>query len=67
MYPVPGHRCSGKFLPAVKFVPPPVTLPSVLSAVCIAHNNIDTWQIVYLSYNDPCPKISIHKSEIKVH
>ena len=31
-------RCSGKFLPAVKFVPPPVTLPSVLSAVCIAQN-----------------------------
>ena len=29
---------------------------------------IDTWQIVYLSYEDPCPKISIHKSEIiKVH
>ena len=35
---VPGHRCSGKFLPAVTFFPPPVTLPSVLSAVCIAHN-----------------------------
>ena len=35
---VPGHRCSGKFLPAVKFFPPPVTLPSVLSAVCIAQN-----------------------------
>ena len=27
---------------------------------------IDTWQIVYLSNKDPCPKISIHKSEIKV-
>ena len=27
---------------------------------------IDTWQIVYLSYKDPCPTISIHKSEIKV-
>ena len=27
---------------------------------------IDIWQIVYLSYKDPCPIISIHKSEIKV-
>ena len=27
---------------------------------------IYTWQIVYLSNKDPCPKISIHKSEIKV-
>ena len=27
---------------------------------------IDNWQIVYLSNKDPCPKISIHKSEIKV-
>ena len=27
---------------------------------------IDTWQIVYLSNKDPCPKISIHKSDIKV-
>ena len=31
-------RCRDKFLPAVKFFPPPVTLPSVLSAVCIAQN-----------------------------
>ena len=31
-------RCRDKFLPAVKFCPPPVTLPSVLSAVCIAQN-----------------------------
>ena len=31
-------RCSGKFLPAAKFFPPPVTLPSILSAVCIAQN-----------------------------
>ena len=22
---------------------------------------IDTWQIVYLSYKEPCPTISIHK------
>ena len=28
---------------------------------------IDTWQIVYLSNKDPCPTISVHKSEIKVH
>ena len=27
---------------------------------------VDTWHIVYLSYKDPCPKISVHKSEIKV-
>ena len=36
-----------------------VTLPSVLS--------VDTWHIVYLSNTDPCPKILVHKSEIKVH
>ena len=31
---------------------------------------VDTWHIVYLvylSYKDPCPKISVHKNEIKVH
>ena len=33
--------------------------------VCVSCR-IDTWQIVYLSYNYPCPTISIHKSEIKV-
>ena len=33
-----AFRCRYKFLPAVKFFPPPVTLPSVLSAVCIAQN-----------------------------
>ena len=27
---------------------------------------IDTWHIVYLSNKDPCPKILVHKSEIKV-
>ena len=32
------YRCRDKFIPAVKFFPPPVTLPSVLSAVCIAQN-----------------------------
>ena len=31
-------RCSGKIYPAVKNYPPPMTLPSVLSAVCIAKN-----------------------------
>ena len=31
-------RCRDQFLPAVKFFPPPVTLPSVLSAVCIVQN-----------------------------
>ena len=34
--------------------------------LCVSHK-IDTWRIVYLSYKDPCPTISIHKSEIKVH
>ena len=33
--------------------------------LCISHI-IYTWQIVYLSNKDPCPKIAIHKSEIKV-
>ena len=33
--------------------------------LCVSRR-IDTWQIVYLSNKDPCPKISIHKSEIKV-
>ena len=35
-----------------------VTLPSVLTG--------HTWQIVYLSYTDPCPTIAIYKSEIKM-
>ena len=35
--------------------------------LCVSRR-IDTWQIVYLSYKDTCPKISIHKSEInQVH
>ena len=42
-----------------------VTLPSVLSARCVSRR-IDTWHIVYLSNKDPCPKILVHKSEIKV-
>ena len=33
--------------------------------LCVSRR-IDTWQIVYLSNKDPCPKISIHKSEIEV-
>ena len=33
-----GVRCSAKIYPAAKNYPPPVTLPSVLSAVCIAQN-----------------------------
>ena len=33
---------------------------------CVSRR-IDTWQIVYLSYKDPCPTIYIHKSEMKVH
>ena len=28
---------------------------------------IDTWQIVYLSYKEPCPTISIHKRYIDGH
>ena len=43
-----------------------MTLPSVLSAVCVSRR-IDTWQIVYLSYKDPCPTKSINKSKIKGH
>ena len=31
--------------------------------LCVSRR-IDTWQIVYLSNKDPCPKISINKSEI---
>ena len=42
-----------------------VTLPSVLSAACESRR-VDTWHIVYLSNKDPCPKISVNKSEIKV-
>ena len=34
----PAARCRDKKFPAVNFFPPPVTLPSVLSAVCIAQN-----------------------------
>ena len=33
--------------------------------LCVSRR-VDTWHIVYLSYKDPCPKISVHKSEIKV-
>ena len=39
--------------------------PSVLSAERRSRR-VDTWHIVYLSYKDPCPKISVHKSEIKL-
>ena len=42
-----------------------VTLPPVLIPLCVSRR-IDTWQIVYLSYKDPCPTISIRKSEIHV-
>ena len=41
-----------------------MTLPSV-NPLCLSRR-IDTWQIVYLSYKDPCPTKSIHKSKIKV-
>ena len=34
--------------------------------LCVSRR-VDTWHIVYLSYKDPCPKISVHKNEIKVH
>ena len=34
---------------------------------CVYRAELIPWQIVYLSYNDPCPIISIYKSEIKVH
>ena len=32
------YRCRAEIYPAAKNYPPPVTLPSVLSAVCIAQN-----------------------------
>ena len=33
--------------------------------LCVSRR-IDNWHIVYLSNKDPCPKILVHKSEIKV-
>ena len=33
--------------------------------LCVSRR-VDSWHIVYLSYKDPCPKISVHKSEIKL-
>ena len=54
-----------KKFPAAKNFPPPwlyrLYYPLYVS------RRIDTWQIVYLPNKDPCPKISIRKSEIKVH
>ena len=35
------------------------------SGLCVSRR-FDTWQIVYLSNKDPCPKISSNKIEIKV-
>ena len=54
------YQCRNNVYHTVKKYPPPVTLP-----LCVSRR-IDTWQIVYLSNKDPCPKISINKSEIKV-
>ena len=34
--------------------------------LCVSRR-VDTWHIVYLSFKDPCPNISVHKSEIKVY
>ena len=42
-----------------------VTLPSVLSAVCIVENLYLAASLLK-SNKDPCPTISIHKSEIKI-
>ena len=62
-----AYRCSAKIYPAAKNYPPPVTLVYRLYyPLCVSHK-IDTWHIVYLSYKDPCPTISIHKTEIEVH
>ena len=33
--------------------------------LCVSRR-IDTWQVVYLSYKEPCPAISIHKRYIHV-
>ena len=38
----------------------------LLYPLCISRR-IDTWQIVYLSSKETCPKILINKNEIKVH
>ena len=58
-------RCRAKIFPAAKIFPPP-WLYRLYYPLCVSRR-IDTWQIVYLPNKDPCPKISIRKSEIKVH
>ena len=58
-------RCRAKKFPAAKIFPPP-WLYRLYYPLCVSRR-IDTWQIVYLPNKDPCPKISICKSEIKVH
>ena len=45
---------------------PPPWLYRLYYPLCVSRR-IDTWQIVYLPNKDPCPEISIRKSEIKVH
>ena len=61
-----SYRCRAKVYPAAKNYPPPVTLPSVLFAVCIAQNWYLADSLLIKSNKDPYPKISIHKNEIKV-
>ena len=62
---ISGTGVAVNFLPAVTFFHLPRRY-RLYYPLCVSHR-IDTWQIVYLSYKDPCPTISIHKSEIKVH
>ena len=61
-------RCSGKIYPAVKKLSPSRDFTVCIIIRCVYRAElILAWQIVYLSYKDPCPTISINKSEIKVH
>ena len=59
-----AYRCRDQIYPAVKNYPPLPLLYRLYYPLCVSRR-IATWQIVYLSNKDPCPKISIHKSEIK--
>ena len=44
---------------------PDFTVTRLYNPLCVSRR-IDTWQIVYLSYKEPCPTLSIHKMYIHV-
>ena len=46
--------------------PEPPTIRHCLYYPLCVLRRIDTWQIVYLSSKEACPKILINKSEIKI-